>query len=264
MGAFHLTAAAGEFTLMSALIRMSNSEEETERIAVQLARRLVPGSVVALEGDLGAGKTRFVRGLARGLGLDPDAISSPTFVLEHRHSAEGAVGLVHIDAYRIHSADDLASIGWEELLAEGASVVAVEWASRIGPALPPFRTEVRLRHRGEELREIEIEDVRPATLPTACAVCGAPLKPEGLDARVATETTDARSPGTAAGAAVGSAAGAGAGAARASGERFCSPRCRMSDLGRWFRGDYRVSRAIEEQDLNSGPDSSWGDPRRGD
>ena len=200
---------------MSALIRISQSDAETERIAADLARRLVPGMVVALEGDLGAGKTRFVRGLARGLGLDPDAISSPTFVLEHRHRAPGAVPLVHIDAYRIHGQAELDSIGWDDLLAEGEAVVAVEWASRIAPALPPVHLSVRLRHRGEESREIEIEEVRPAQAPTRCATCGAPLPAGTLD-------------------------------------RFCGSRCRMSDLARWFRGDYAVSPPLEEDDLLGG------------
>ena len=196
---------------MSAEIRRSSGPEETERIAAALAMRIAPGTVVALEGDLGAGKTCFVRGLARGLGADPDAVSSPTFVLEHRHACDAGT-LVHIDAYRIRSAEDLASIGWDELLAAGDAVVAVEWPSRIAAALPPARIEVRMRHCGEDAREIEIEHLRPGERAVACRACGAPL----------------------------TAAGDG---------RFCSARCRMADLGRWFRGDYAIGRPIEEDDL---------------
>ena len=107
---------------MTVEIRQSATPEETERIASALAMRVAPGTVITLEGDLGAGKTCFVRGLARGLGADPAAVSSPTFVIEHRHACDAGT-LVHIDAYRIRSAEDLASIGWHELLADGEAVV---------------------------------------------------------------------------------------------------------------------------------------------
>jgi len=199
---------------MTAEIRVSSSPEDTERIAHALAARLVPGMVVALEGDLGAGKTCFVRGLARGLGADADAVSSPTFVLEHRYpAAVGGTPLVHIDAYRIRSRADLESIGWDDLLASGDAVIAVEWPSRIAAAMPASFVSVRLRHVGEDRREIEIEAVRPAEAATHCATCGAAL-PTGHD-------------------------------------RFCSPRCRSADLMRWFRGDYAIGRPIEEDDLSS-------------
>ena len=211
---------------MTVELRRSSSPEVTERIGAALAMRLAPGMLVTLDGDLGAGKTCFVRGLARGLGADPSEVSSPTFVLEHRYSAPGGgTALVHIDAYRIRSPHDLASIGWDELMADGEAVVAVEWPSRIAPALPDHRVEVRIRHAGEDAREIEIEDIRPSARATRCTTCGAALPPRG----------DAR---------------------------FCSDRCRMGDLGRWFRGDYAIGRPIEEDDLNGG---LWdaGGPRGG-
>jgi tRNA threonylcarbamoyladenosine biosynthesis protein TsaE len=204
---------ADEGGAMSIELRRSAAPDETERIGAALARRLAPGTVVTLEGDLGAGKTCFVRGLARGLGADPAGVSSPTFVLEHRHPTDDGHELVHIDAYRIRSADDLASIGFDELLARGDAVVAIEWPSRIAAALPAVRVDVRIRHVGEDEREIEIEDVRPGQRASACASCGVPLgsSHEG---------------------------------------RFCSARCRMGDLGRWFRGDYAIGRPIEEDDLS--------------
>jgi tRNA threonylcarbamoyladenosine biosynthesis protein TsaE len=215
---------ADEVGSMTVELRRSCGPEDTERIGAALAMRLAPGMLVTLDGDLGAGKTCFVRGLARGLGADPSEVSSPTFVLEHRYAAPGGSNvLVHIDAYRIRSPQDLASIGWDELLAAGEAVVAVEWPSRIAPALPDHRIEVRIRHAGEDVREIEIEDVRPAAHATRCASCGAPI-----------------------------AAGAMA--------RFCSDRCRMSDLGRWFRGDYAIGRPIEEDDLHG---DTWGPGDRG-
>ena len=137
-------------------IHHSEGEAETERLGAELARTLSPGTVVALEGDLGAGKTRFVRGLAGGLGHDPAAVSSPTFVIEHRHATAGAVPLVHIDAYRLRGPADLDALGWDELLGEGRAVVAVEWPSRIAAALPSRRVTVHLRDRGAGAREVEI------------------------------------------------------------------------------------------------------------
>ncbi len=135
---------------------LARDEAETEAIAAALATTLSPGTLVALEGDLGAGKTRFVRGLARGLGHDVAQVSSPTFVIEHRHTAPGAVPLVHIDAYRLRGPADLEALGWDELLAQGTAVVAVEWPSRIAAALPARRVTVRLCDRGEGMREISI------------------------------------------------------------------------------------------------------------
>lgn len=197
---------------MTVELRRTSSPEETERIASALAMRVAPGTVITLEGDLGSGKTCFVRGLARGLGADPSMISSPTFVLEHRHPCDSGT-LVHIDAYRIRGADDLASIGWDELIASGDAVIAVEWPSRIAPALPAVRIDVRLRHAGEDAREIEIEWVRPVDAALRCRACGNAIAPVAQG-------------------------------------QFCSDRCRMADLGRWFRGDYAIGRPVEEDDLH--------------
>ena len=203
-----------ENQIMTIEIRRTSSPEETERIASALSMRVAPGTVITLEGDLGAGKTCFVRGLARGLGADAHAISSPTFVIEHRHPCDSGL-LVHIDAYRIRSSEDLASIGWDELLAQGDAIIAIEWPSRIAAVLPEVRIDVRLRHAGEDVREIEIEWVRPGVAAVDCRTCGAPLG-QGSDGR------------------------------------FCSKRCRLADLERWFRGDYSISRPLEEDDLSGG------------
>jgi tRNA threonylcarbamoyladenosine biosynthesis protein TsaE len=104
----------------------STSEEETRRAGATLARRLRPGDAVLLEGDLGAGKTVFVKGLAEGLGLDPDEVSSPSFALVHEYGPPGtAPVLVHADLYRLPSEgaplDDLG------LDARGEAILAVEW-----------------------------------------------------------------------------------------------------------------------------------------
>lgn len=134
---------------------LADSPATTEAIAHELVSGLAPGTVIALHGDLGAGKTCFVRGLARGLGLDPAQVVSPTFVIEHRYG-EAPVKLVHIDAYRLHGPADLEAIGWDELLREGSAIVAVEWASRVAEALPEKHLHVTLEHAGPETRRILI------------------------------------------------------------------------------------------------------------
>jgi tRNA threonylcarbamoyladenosine biosynthesis protein TsaE len=105
---------------------VTHSEEETSAAGERLAPRLRPGDVVLLHGDLGAGKTAFVRGLARGLGAPPDEVSSPTFTLVQEY--RGRLTLYHVDLYRLqpHEVEDL---GLDELT-EAGSVVAVEWAER--------------------------------------------------------------------------------------------------------------------------------------
>src|SRR3954471_3092261 len=110
---------------------VTRSEEETFALARELARGLGPGAFVLLHGDLGAGKTVFVRGLAAGLGTDPDTITSPTFVLIQHYA--GRVPLVHADLYRLDGGAAVDDLGLEEL-GDGA-VVAVEWADRL-PRVP--------------------------------------------------------------------------------------------------------------------------------
>src|SRR4029079_6167387 len=97
--------------------RTTTSESQTLDLASQLAANLHSGDVVTLEGPLGAGKTCFVRGLARGLGLDPSSGASPTFISCREYSNGSALRLAHIDAYRLRGPDDLDAIGWDELLA---------------------------------------------------------------------------------------------------------------------------------------------------
>ncbi|MFI4861500.1 MAG: tRNA (adenosine(37)-N6)-threonylcarbamoyltransferase complex ATPase subunit type 1 TsaE [Phycisphaerales bacterium JB063] len=134
----------------------SADADATMRIGCAIGRCCVAGDVIALDGELGAGKTQFVRGLAEGLGLDPRAVSSPTFVIVQEYDTAGAGGvlvggveaLIHIDAYRLRSAEDLASVGWEgdgSAMREG-TVVAIEWASLLGEALPDDHLAVRIEH----------------------------------------------------------------------------------------------------------------------
>ena len=132
-------------------IRRTHSEAETIAAGRELAARLQPGSVVLLEGPLGAGKTAFARGLAGGLGGDPDDVSSPTFTIVQEY-AGGRVTLQHVDLYRL-TPDEVDDLALEELV-EG-QVVAVEWPDRWRGA-PADAVRVRISPAGEDVREIVI------------------------------------------------------------------------------------------------------------
>jgi tRNA threonylcarbamoyladenosine biosynthesis protein TsaE len=133
-------------------IIVTHSEEETSAAGEDLGRRLSPGDVVLLYGDLGAGKTAFVRGLARGLGASPDAVSSPTFALVQEYS--GRVKLYHVDLYRLQPIE-VGDLGLDELI-DSDAIVAVEWAERWADAPEPAWA-VRIAHGGEDERRISVE-----------------------------------------------------------------------------------------------------------
>jgi tRNA threonylcarbamoyladenosine biosynthesis protein TsaE len=128
----------------------SSSEAETRALAAALARGLAPGEVVLLSGDLGAGKTAFVRGLAEGLGLDPDVVTSPTFTLVHEYRG-GRLPLIHVDLYRLDTAD-LAGIGLDDDLA-AAGVMAIEWPERLIRSIPGA-VRIRIEDTGADERLI--------------------------------------------------------------------------------------------------------------
>ena len=130
----------------------SKSESETEAIGAEFARTLPGGTVVAMYGDLGAGKTAFVRGMARGMGLDC-RVSSPTFTIVNEYLGERE--LIHFDMYRLSSADELFDIGWEDYLARGA-VCAVEWSENVDGAFFGDEIIVRIEKTGENERTITI------------------------------------------------------------------------------------------------------------
>lgn len=136
----------------------SHSVADTEAIAVDLARTLHGGEVVALYGDLGAGKTQFVRGIVRGLDGNPQTVSSPTFVLLNVYDS-GRLIVFHLDAYRVHGPEDFESIGFTELLDQGGGVVVVEWAERVESLLPARRVNVRITTIDREARQIAIKSV---------------------------------------------------------------------------------------------------------
>jgi tRNA threonylcarbamoyladenosine biosynthesis protein TsaE len=131
---------------------LSSSEQETRDVAAAVARDLAMGSVLLLSGDLGAGKTAFVRGLAEGLGIDAGEVTSPTFTLVHEYRG-GRLPLIHVDLYRLDRAD-LDEIGLDQDLA-ATGVVAVEWSERLSRALPGA-TLVTITDRGGDSRTIEI------------------------------------------------------------------------------------------------------------
>ena len=122
--------------------RITHSPEETQALAAELAATLKPGQCIALDGELGAGKTQFVRGLLTGLGGDPRTVSSPTFVLLNIYDT-GRLPLFHLDAYRVCSSEDFESIGFAELL-EQEGLVVIEWASQVATALPADRINVTI------------------------------------------------------------------------------------------------------------------------
>ena len=131
---------------------ISRSEAETEAIGEKFAEDLASGTVVAMYGDLGAGKTAFVRGMARGMGLTC-RVSSPTFTIVNEY--EGERELIHFDMYRLESSDELFEIGWEDYLARGA-VCAVEWSEKVEDAFFGDETVVRIEKLGDNERLITI------------------------------------------------------------------------------------------------------------
>ena len=130
---------------------LSNSVEETEALGAELAGRLEPGDVVAFTGDLGAGKTAFTRGLARGLGIT-DRITSPTFTIVNEYEG-GRLPLFHFDMYRLGSSDELFDIGWEDYLSRNG-VCAVEWSEIVDDAIEGDAIRVDIRRGAADSQRI--------------------------------------------------------------------------------------------------------------
>lgn len=214
---------------------LSPSPDQTVYVGHCLGRVLRAGDVLALEGQLGAGKTCLVRGIAQGMGLGDSAVCSPTFVIANEYTldprgARAPLPLVHADAYRLSGGDDLDSVGWERL-ADGSAAVVVEWASRVRSALAgePSLGLVEMDATGGDSRRMTLS--------------------------VPAEWTLRREwPGVSALAERGPARGAGTGPTRcrvcgravpADGEHwpFDRARCRDADLGRWLAGAYVIGQA---------------------
>ena len=132
---------------------LTNSPSETEAVGAALGAVLQPGTVLAYRGDLGAGKTAFTRGLAKGLGCT-DLVTSPTYTIVNEYLS-GRIPLFHFDMYRLASSDDLWDIGWEDYLERGG-VCAVEWSENVEDALEGA-VNVTIEKLGEDARRITIE-----------------------------------------------------------------------------------------------------------
>ena len=130
----------------------TNSPEETEALGERLAQTLTPGTVLAYRGDLGAGKTAFTRGLARGLGYK-EPVTSPTYTIVNEYLG-GRLPLFHFDMYRLTSEEDLWDIGWEDYLERGG-VCAVEWSENVAAALEGVLL-VSIEKTGENTRKITV------------------------------------------------------------------------------------------------------------
>lgn len=162
---------------------MTRSEHETIELGSLLARALRPGDVIAIDGDLGAGKTRLIRGVARALGVDEKQVASPTYVIAHEYPAgrDGGVGGIttvhHVDAYRLRGGDELDTIGWERIVnnpgagaiakagGDGDSVLLIEWPSRIAPAIAEIDPDRVARILIERIAEDD--RVRAPAVPSA-------------------------------------------------------------------------------------------------
>lgn len=137
----------------------STCEAETNILGARLAAAFEPGLVVALVGDLGAGKTHLVRAIATALGVDPDDVGSPTFVLVREYDARASDGeplpLYHFDAYRLADVDEFLELGADEML-HGDGVCLVEWADRVAEVLPGDMLRIVIEHVGDRERRFRI------------------------------------------------------------------------------------------------------------
>lgn len=138
---------------MATITFISRSEADTARLGAALAECVPAGSVVALDGPLGAGKTRLVQAWAAALGIDPRDVASPTFVLCHEY--HGRIDLYHFDAYRAKGASEFWDLGIDEYFA-ASGVVLIEWASRVAECLPQERWEITIEITGPEERRFTI------------------------------------------------------------------------------------------------------------
>ena len=135
------------------MIFITHSPQETETVGEALAKQLQPGTILAYTGDLGAGKTAFTRGLARGLGA-AEPVTSPTYTIVNEYLS-GKMPLFHFDMYRLTCADDLWDIGWEDYLERGG-ICAVEWSENVTDAMDGA-IFIRIEKLGEDSRRITIE-----------------------------------------------------------------------------------------------------------
>ena len=133
----------------------SHSESDTQRLGRKLAEALVPGLVLALNGELGSGKTNLVRSICHGLGADQSAVNSPTFVLMQSY-LDGRIPVVHFDTYRLADVDEFLAIGGDEYLLDSELICFVEWADRLADVLPADHLTISMEQTGETSRRFSI------------------------------------------------------------------------------------------------------------
>ncbi|MEF8865488.1 MAG: tRNA (adenosine(37)-N6)-threonylcarbamoyltransferase complex ATPase subunit type 1 TsaE [Salinibacter sp.] len=141
-------------TIQDLLPRTTDSVEATMALGARIANMLAPGAVLALYGDLGSGKTHFVKGIAKGLGLAPAEVRSPTFTILAVHD-EGERPLYHFDAYRVQTPDEFVELGFEEYV-HGEGITCIEWADRIADRLPPHTVHLHFHHATPSERRITL------------------------------------------------------------------------------------------------------------
>lgn len=210
---------------MIEVTRELGDEGLTRAMARSVASLLQPGDRVALRGDLGAGKTTFVRHLAEALGVAPGLVSSPTFVIVNQYPIPGGLELVHADLYRLTSEEDLEPVGWDRLVGP-CSIVIAEWPDRVPGALGDDSSvaSIALAATGQNSRQFTLrvpESWRSRSAmtqilerpPVFCRVTDRPVAP-----------TDTSYP-------------------------FADDKARMADLGRWLTGGYTISRDLTDRDL---------------
>lgn len=204
---------------------VSESEDQTLALGERLGRTLRAGDLVALHGELGAGKTCLVRGIAQGMTIDPAHVHSPTFVIVNIYEpkAKGSP-LVHIDAYRLRDRESLEPLGWDRLL-DGSNIVVIEWAERIGHELQTgdARFDITLEHAGENARRLRIEMPADREAMTADSAAPPPIAAKCRTCRGAVAASSKSAP-------------------------FCSERCRLADLNKWFSGEHKISRPLRDDD----------------
>jgi tRNA threonylcarbamoyladenosine biosynthesis protein TsaE len=138
---------------------LSDSPDATETLAGRLSQLLLPGDFISLHGELGAGKTKFASGVAKGLGVDPSKpITSPTYTLLNIY--EGRIPLYHFDLYRLSGDDDAVALGFSEYF-YGNGICLVEWSERLHDELPQSRLEIRLSYVDDDSRDIELISTSP-------------------------------------------------------------------------------------------------------
>lgn len=219
----------------------TSDPEATQALAATLARVLRHGDVILLNGELGAGKTQFVRGLARGLGHEPALVSSPTFVLMNEYAAEGVpLRLVHIDAYRLGGSDDLDAIGFDAATrpdARSGCVVAIEWPSKLGERVTQFDpervVEVTLTHEAEGVRKVRVRWPQSWRVWRSAERWWEIGKPRSRTWATCPVTGQAVAPDCPT-------------------WPFASEQAKLADLGHWLTGGYVISRDLTEDDLDAG------------